>query len=59
MGLDRRETGRLLSIGGVMVLYVNERIVREELRLVATGVPVVRERRCRVAPRHGVRAERI
>ena len=42
-----------------MVLDVNERIVREELRLVATGVSVVRKGRCRVATRHGVRAERI
>lgn len=42
-----------------MVSDKNDRIVREELRLVATGVPVVRESTCRVATPHGVRAERI
>ena len=49
LGLDRRETGRLLSIGGVLVPDGNDRIVREELRLVTTGVPVVREGTCRAA----------
>jgi hypothetical protein len=37
----------------------NARIVREELRVVTTGVPVVREGMCRAATSHGVRAERI
>ncbi len=42
-----------------MEFDVNVRIVREELRMGATGVPVVRKGRCRAATHHGVRAERI
>ncbi|PSQ64786.1 MAG: hypothetical protein BRD24_09430 [Halobacteriales archaeon SW_9_67_24] len=47
------------SLHPAMVPDGNGRIVREELRLVATGVPVVRKGTCRAATQHGVRAERI
>ena len=43
LGLDRRETGRLLSIGGVLRSEGKLLLVREEQSSGATGVPVARQ----------------
>ncbi len=43
MGLDRRETGLLLTAGCVLVLEGKGPIVREERGLAATSLPVVRQ----------------
>ena len=43
MGLDRRETGLLLTAGSVLVLEGKGPIVREERGLAATSLPVVRQ----------------